>query len=336
VADVPLVSVIVPTYNREELLARSLRSVGQQDYTSLEVVVVDDGGSDDTPAVVERFRGLLGQQGIPVHFVQLAENSGPAVARNRGVEAAEGSLLSFLDSDDLMESAFVSITAKLLEKYPHCTLGFCEAWTIGPDDRKNGRMESGLPHQPSEGALQAPFDRLARHELFQTASVLMRRAAFEQAGGFDETLRYSEDTDLWWRLAKTGDFAYTVEALVCHRYHSDNVSKNEEALVDSIRVHLRHLDDVTDPVARSAFAARIRRRQVLLQETLLRDHRPRDSYLELLEADVGPRPMRYRIGRRIAEGPAWLGRLYMSGIRAVRGSRRLLNPSRADDFSKRS
>ena len=334
--DVPLVSVIVPTYNRARLLERALESVRQQDYTRLEVVVVDDVSTDETPAVIHRLATRLGERGIPLRLVQLEVNSGPAVARNRGVEAAEGSLLSFLDSDDLMEPAFVSSVAQLLEKYPRCTLAFCEAWKIDADDRKVGRLGSGLPVDPGVGMINAPFDQLARHELFQTASVVIRREAFEAAGGFDETLRYSEDTDLWWRLAKAADFAYTVEPLVCHRYHPDNVSKNEEALVDSIRVHLRHLDDIRDPVSRSEHASRIRRRQVLLQESLIRDPGSDDSYHPLLDAGDGPLSVRYRIGRRIARSPVWLRQLYIFVIRVARSARRISSRSRDEAYSNQS
>jgi glycosyltransferase involved in cell wall biosynthesis len=334
VVDIPLVSVIVPTYNRAQLLERSLRSVGEQDYTSLEVVVVDDVSTDETPAVVERLSALLGRQGIPVQLVKLPVNSGPAVARNRGVATAKGSLLSFLDSDDLMEATFVSTVVELLKRYPQCALGFCGTWKIDPDDRKIDQLDSGLPDEPGEGVLHTPLDQLTRQDLFQTSSVLMRRKAFEDLAGFDETLRYSEDTDLWWRLAKTSDFAYTVEPLVCHRYHPGNVSKNDEALFDSIRVHLRHLPDVRDPVSRSLHTARIQRRQVLLQEKLLRDPRPADSYRELLDASVGPSSLRYRIGRQMARGPAWVRLLYLAGIRAARRARRILTRTQADDFSK--
>jgi GT2 family glycosyltransferase len=318
------------------LLERSLWSVGDQDYRSLEVVVVDDVSTDETPAVVERLSRLLGRGGIPVQLVELPVNSGPAVARNRGVAAARGSLLSFLDSDDLMEAAFVSTLVELLDRHAGCTLGFSGAWEIDADDRKVGVLDSGLADEPREGVLHTPLDRLARHELFQTSSVVMRRETFEDEGGFDETLRYSEDTDLWWRLAKRDDFAYTVEPLVCHRFHADNVSRNEEALADSIRVHLRHLADVRDPVSRSAHTGRIQRRQVLLQEKLLRDRRPAEEYRELLDTTVAPSTLRYRIGRRLVAGPAPLRQAYVSGIRAARGVRRMLTRARAGDFSKPS
>jgi teichuronic acid biosynthesis glycosyltransferase TuaG len=336
VADAPLVSIIIPTYNRAQLLERCLLSVGKQDYKALEVVVVDDVSTDETPAVVERFSDMLCRRGIRVYVVKLPVNSGPAVARNRGVAAARGSHLSFLDSDDLMEPPFVSTIIELLNRYPQCTLGFCEAWRIDASDRKIGRLESGLPDEPGEGVLHTPFDHLARHELFQTSSVLMRREAFEQVGGFDETLRYSEDTDLWWRLAKTSDFTYTVKALMCHRYHPDNVSKNEEALVYSIRVHLRHLPDVRDPVSRSTHLERIQRRQILLQEKLLRDARPADSYGDLLKQAIAVASLRFRVGRLLIRGPNWLGRIYAAGIQALRGTRRILNRTHAHDFSKRS
>jgi GT2 family glycosyltransferase len=335
-ADEPLVSVIVPTYNRAALLERSLRTVAQQDYRPLEVVVVDDLSTDDTVARVERLSALLGQQAIPVRLVELTVNSGPAVARNRGVEAAGGSLLSFLDSDDLMEASFVSTLAALLGKHPKCTLGFCESWEIDSEDRKVGRLESGLPSDPGEGVLDGPLDQLAERELFQTASVLMRRDAFEQAGGFDESLRYSEDTDLWWRLAKTGDFAYTVEPLVGHRYHPGNVSKNEEALIDALKVFLRHLPDVRDPRSRSVHTARIQRHQVLLQEMLLRDLRPADSYRELLDVGVVPASLRYRVGRWAARRPVLIRRLYVGGIRTARVMRRMLARSRTDVLTERT
>jgi GT2 family glycosyltransferase len=333
---VPLVSVIVPTYNRAELLARSLRSVGAQEYRSLEVVVVDDGSTDDTPAAVERVAPVLADRGIPLRLVSLAENTGPSFARNRGVEAAAGSLLAFLDSDDLLEAAFVPTIVELLERHPHCLLGFCEAWRIDSEDRKTGRLESGLPEDPGAGVLHTPLDELVRRELFQTAGALLRRSAFEAAGGFDETLRYSEDTDLWWRLAKVGDFAYTVEPLVCHRYHPGNMSKNAEALVDSIKVHLRHLGDIRDPASREAQTQRIHRRQVLLQEELLRDRDATASHRDLLDGGVRPSSLRYRIGRSLARGPAWLRRSYVAGIDTARVVRRLARGGEPADFSNSS
>jgi len=332
----PLVSVIVPTYNRALLLERSLRSVADQDYECVEIIVVDDVSTDDTPAIFERLSNELSQFGIPLRLVELPVNSGPAVARNRGVAVAEGSLLSFLDSDDLMEPQFLSTVIKLLARYPECALAFSGAWKLDADDRKVGQLESGLPDDPPEGVLHTPLDQLARQELFQTSSVVMPRKTFQGLGGFDEALRYSEDTDLWWRLAKTGDFAYTVKPLVSHRYHADNVSKNDDALADSLRVHLRHLPDLRDPASRSAYTARIRRRQVLLQEKLLHDGRPMDDYRELLDTSVVPPTVRYRIGRRIARGPAWLGRTYVAFFRFARATRRILVQAQAGDFSKSS
>ena len=335
-ADVPLVSVIVPTHNRADLLERALRSVEMQDYGRLEVVVVDDASTDETPAVVERFTASLGARGVPVRSLRLEVNSGPAAARNRGVAAAEGSLLTFLDSDDMMERTFVSTVVGLLERYPHCILAFCETWKVDADDRKLGQLETALPGDAPEGVLHQPFDRMAQRELFQTPGVVIRREAFEAAGGFDEGLRYSEDTDLWWRLAKSADFAYTAKRLVCHRLHPNNVTKNEEALVDSIRVHLRHLDDVRDPVSRAAHLDRIQRRQILLQEKLLREPDPDASYAELLDAPAGAPSLRYRISRRVARGPIWLRRAYLAGIQTTRTARRLLNGAGAADFSRTS
>ena len=332
-ADVPLVSVVVPTHNRAELLARSLRSVAEQDYSRLEVVVVDDASTDETPAVVERFTRSLGAKGVSVRSLRLEVNAGPAAARNRGVAAAEGSLLTFLDSDDMLEKTFVSTVAGLLERYPQCILAFCGTWKIDADDKKLGPLEPAPPGDAPEGVLHAPFDRLAQRELFQTSGVVLRREAFEDAGGFDETLRYSEDTDLWWRLAKSADFAYTAHRLVCHRLHPHNVTKNEEALVDSIRVHLRHLADVRDPVSRAAHLGRIQRRQILLQEKLLREPDPDGSYAALLDATAGSPSLRYRLSRGVARGPAWLRRAYLAGIQTTRATRRILTGAGPADFS---
>jgi glycosyltransferase involved in cell wall biosynthesis len=321
----PLVSVVIPTHNRAELLGQALRSVADQGYRPLEVVVVDDGSVDETGAVVERLAVVLEECGVSLRFEVLAENSGPAAARNVGVRLASGSVFGFLDSDDLWRPEFVSTLVGLLELHPTCGLAFSGAVGVDERERVIGRHDSGLPLQPGEGVLVTPFELLIRKMPFLTPSVLVRRTAFEHAGAFDENLRLAEDWDMWYRLAKQVDFVYTLEPLVSNRHHAGNLGKNYAGgLAYLLDVSLRHEADVRDPETRDVLVERIRLKQTLLQEQLLREGRRVDEYHDLLDNDLAPTSVRYRLGQRLARGPSWLGRGYASVIRGAGNLRRVL------------
>src|SRR4051794_7525584 len=118
-----LVSTIIPTYNRAALLVRALDSVAAQGYRPIEVVIVDDGSTDDTVEVVAERTPHLKSRGIDVLFHRQQNEKAPK-ARNVGMQMARGSLIAFLDSDDLWLPTFVETVARLLGQHPDCGMGF--------------------------------------------------------------------------------------------------------------------------------------------------------------------------------------------------------------------
>ena len=323
-----VVSVVLPTHNRSRLLAAALTSVADQTYRPLEVVVVDDGSTDDTAAVLERGQLELAERGVSVRCERLPGNAGPASARNAGVKLASGPMVAFLDSDDLWRPEFVATLVGLLERHPHCGLAFSGAIGIDANGGLIAKHESGLPVEPGEGALERPFELVMRKMPFLTPAVLVRRDVLEAAvadgvGPFDESLRLVSDWDLWYRLAKQVDFAYTLEPLVSNRHHRGNLGKNRAAALGHlIRVTMTHVGDVTDPETRAIVVERVQWTQTLLQEQLLREGRRGDEFGDLLENELAPKSFRYRLGRRLRGRPAWLGRSYAGAVRSAGNVRR--------------
>src|SRR5437763_238259 len=118
--------------------------------------------------------------------------------------------------------------------------------------------------------LACPFERILRHMPMQTSGVMVRRNVIDDIGDFDLDLPVVEDWDLWYRIAKKFDFAYTLKSLACNRCHPDNLPKYDMvALTSSVRLNTKHLPDVTDPETRQLLIQRIERQCTLLQEALL-------------------------------------------------------------------
>jgi len=324
-----LASVVIPTYNRAQLLRRTIESVGEQDYRPLEVVVVDDASDDDTGLVVEHARDRLAERGIELRSHVLPGKSGVAVARNTGLRLSHGSLVSFLDSDDLWRPAFLSTLVGLLQRYPTAAVAFSGHNGIDIDDDVVEEPRPDLGTASREGVLRTPFERLVRSFPYATSATLVRRSALDTVGWFDESLPSWEDADLWLRIAKRFDFAYTLEPLACYRLHASSMrSRHLDWHTEQLHVWLRHLDDVHDPDTRRIAVEQIRRSQVLLQEQLLRVGSGHDEYRSLLYNEFAPTSARYRLGRLVVHGPSWLGRSYAAAIRAVGSSSRAVSLAR--------
>ena len=320
----------MPTYNRAPLLSMTLRSIAEQEYARVEAVVVDDGSTDATAEVVDACRRIFDERSAALKYRRLATTSGPAAARNLAVSMAEGSLLAFIDSDDAWRRRFLATTVPLLDAHPECAVAFSGAERLDAAGRPLGPLDHGLPLDPSEGVLRTPFERLVRHMPFRTSCTLLRSAEFHAVGGFDEALRSGEDWDLWWRLAKRVDFAYTLEVLMDYRDHPGNLSKTlADGPAHSLRFHFKHVADVRDPAARAADIARIQRRQIELQELLLAQGRRRDAYRDMLDNAFTPRSLRFRAGRAAMRAPASVGRTYVRALRlAGRARRKVLSAYR--------
>jgi glycosyltransferase involved in cell wall biosynthesis len=193
-----LVSVIVPTYNRSSLLIGALESVWAQTHRPIELIVVDDGSTDDTRNAVEAWQSTRGgDEGFTSRYVR-QDNRGPAAGRNRGLALARGEYVQFLDSDDRLHPEKLAAQAGVLNKAP----GFDAviSWVGFWDD-------TGPPGPVMEVMGQQATEDLPCFLCGNDIPVhapLHRRRLLEELGGFDEALLHSEDVDLHFRLALAG------------------------------------------------------------------------------------------------------------------------------------
>jgi glycosyltransferase involved in cell wall biosynthesis len=220
--DGELISVVIPAYNRERTIERAISGVLAQSYPNLEVVVVDDASRDGTAARVEAL------EDPKVRLVRHERNRGAAAARNTGVAQARGRLVAFQDSDDdwLVEK-LARQAAHLASLDPGYVATFCTKIDYGCDqDRRYGRRLASCMPDPREIIESGDLSRrLLRGNIIGPQTVLIRKAAFEAAGGFDERLRNNEDWDFFIRLAEQGPIGFLDDPLVVVLISEDGISR---------------------------------------------------------------------------------------------------------------
>lgn len=181
----PLVSVIIPTYNRGWIIREAIDSVLTQDYRDFELIVIDDGSTDNTREILNAYRGSI------KFFHQV--NKGVSAARNRGISEASGDLIAFLDSDDLWLGEKLSVQVEFFTKTQEALICQTEEIWIRDGIRVNPKKR----HKKPSGFIFEPSLALC---LVSPSAVMMKRSLLEAMGGFDETLPACEDYDLWLRI----------------------------------------------------------------------------------------------------------------------------------------
>ena len=221
----PLVSVVCPAYNCAQFIASALESVLAQSYKPLEIIIVDDGSTDSTCALV---------RGYPdIRYIHQT-NRGPSAARNAGIASARGEYIAFLDLDDLWASGKVAEQLAILESHPRAGLCFTDMYlfTDGTirEDSMFQRYRLTEQYFGHEKVVRNPVAKLVTMNFIPTSSVIARKTALLQAGGFDEKFRKAEDWDLWLRLAIRHPIVYSHKALVLKRLHEFNTSNDYEGM----------------------------------------------------------------------------------------------------------
>jgi glycosyltransferase involved in cell wall biosynthesis len=206
-----LVSVIVPSYNGGRYLPEAIDSVLRQTYKRVELIVVDDGSTDDTAAVAARYPEVR-------YFRQ--ENQGVAAARNRGVRESRGGLLVFLDSDDVLLPTALEIGAKNLQARPECAFvsGQCDLVTT---DGKLIPMPQSLQYASGDHYLAM----LRRNYIWNPGAVMHRRAAFEAVGGFSTTFFPCEDYEFYLRVTPRYPVHCHGKTVLKYRQTDDSISR---------------------------------------------------------------------------------------------------------------
>ena len=235
----PLVSVIMPAYNARPFIEQSIRSVLDQDYANIELIVVDDGSRDGTPELAEQFGDRV--------TVLRQKNAGPAAARNRGINASRGELIAFLDADDVWLPGKASMQVRYLQNHPDVDFvyGHFKQWRPQADG-----TFSAPPLLISE---KAPFAVFSEHSgwiytallldnVVHIITAMLRRSVIEAVGGLDETLPTGEDYDLWLRTSRH----FRANKLDCtvayYRDNADGITKTPRRENNEYRVQVKTLD----------------------------------------------------------------------------------------------
>ncbi|MBI5582840.1 MAG: glycosyltransferase [Deltaproteobacteria bacterium] len=214
----PLISVIIPTYNRAPLVVEAVDSVLAQSCRDFELIVIDDGSTDDTEARLALLRGRL-------HYLR-QERSGVSAARNRGLALASGEWVAFLDSDDLWLPRKLELQTDFLARHPEAEICQTEEIWI----RNGRRVNPRLRHAKPAGDIFEPSLALC---LVSPSAVMLRKSLLATLGPgpFDPQLPACEDYDLWLRIACRKPVFLIEEALVIKRGgHADQLSRSTPAL----------------------------------------------------------------------------------------------------------
>lgn len=220
----PKVSVVIPAYNAMNYLPATMGSLLNQTFEDFEVIVVNDGSSDETEEWVSQIENskikLISQ-----------ENKGLAGARNTGIAHAKGEYIAFLDADDLWEPTKLEKQVTVLEENPE--VGLVYTWVALIDEQ--GEFTGRIFKNNAEGDV---WNQLTERNIVECGSVAMvRRSCFETVGIFDRNLRsFVEDWDMWLRIASRYSFKLIKEPLVYYRQISTSASRNWEAMEQSFRM----------------------------------------------------------------------------------------------------
>jgi len=242
----PLVSVIMPAFNAAYFIEEALLSVLAQNYQPLEILVVDDGSTDDTAAVVARF-------GDKIRYIRQS-NAGPGAARNKGLEFATGEWIAFLDSDDTWLPGKLAKQAALMAADPELGLSFHDfyferepqqppvlAFSLAPQLHEFPRQEMA---ERSYVFSHPMFEPLLQRNYIGTSTVMIRKTCVAQVGAFDITMPSAQDRELWLRISKRFKLGFIDEPLTRYRYNPHSITRNsEKRAINLIRLLERHMVD---------------------------------------------------------------------------------------------
>jgi len=218
--EIPLVSAVIPTFNRGWIIKEAVESILNQNYPNIETIVIDDGSTDDTAKKLSPYLDRI------TYLKQ--KNKGVSAARNLGIDRSTGTLIAFLDSDDLWHKNKISCQVNFFQNNPEAMICQTEETWI----RKGKRVNPKYKHKKLSGMIFEPSLELC---LVSPSAVMMKKELFEIAGLFDENLPACEDYDLWLRISKTLpifliDEPYTIKK----GGHADQLSANHS--LDKYRI----------------------------------------------------------------------------------------------------
>ena len=216
------ISVVIPTFNSENYIIRTLESVFNQTLFPYEIVIVDDCSRDRT---VETIWDFLEKHKTLFNNAKVIQqvNRGAGAARNNCIRNATGEWIAFLDSDDIWDSQKLEMVTEIIRQYPDVTMVAHDEYAVNEDTMNKKRLCPLHEHYRNEKSL---FLQLYQGNLFSTSCMTIRKDIIERAGLFDETLRSAQDYDLWIRVSKFGRLYYMDKPLETYVTRRGNITAN--------------------------------------------------------------------------------------------------------------
>jgi glycosyltransferase involved in cell wall biosynthesis len=224
----PEVSVIIPTYNSARFIGEALQSVFDQTLKDYELIVVDDGSTDPTKQVIERY-------GNKIRYV-FQQQGGPAKARNRGIGDSLGRYIAFLDADDVWLPLKLEKQVCTFHRCPELAMVFTENSIF--NESGVCRTSLGKGERLMKGDV---VKNIFLHSGVVTSTVMVRSEIFDKIGLFEEELRLAEDDNMWVRIAANCEIALINEPLVRYRIHPNEITSDKMRLMESVKTNIRLL-----------------------------------------------------------------------------------------------
>ncbi len=223
------VSVIISTYNRADLLPDAIESLLNQTYVPDEIVVVDDGSTDNTSDILALY--------APSVIAITQPNRGPSAGRNVGLRIATGDLIAFLDSDDTLHSNSIERRVQILNTHPAYRVVYTDVTLVDMNTSEllGTYAQTRRGFRPSGDV----FFHQTCYNLAPIHAFMFYRTCLEQIGLFDEALHYHEDADFWQRMASHYDFIYLNESLASYRVHNSMTTRKQPERMHSHQLQVR-------------------------------------------------------------------------------------------------
>jgi glycosyltransferase involved in cell wall biosynthesis len=241
----------MPCFNHAQFLRDSVGGILWQTYTDFELIIVDDGSSDNSWEIIQGFAGCDPR----IRAFRHESNLGASKSRNDALRVAQGKFIGFCDADDIWEPDKLRVQVNLLQNQPEFDVVYCDTIIVDENGLPTEQRFSECfpPPKPASGWL---FRKLIRRNFMNTQSVLMRNECLERVGHFDEDLKVLEDWWYWIRVSRNHRLLYSPEPLARYRVHSKNtnVGHNRAYPINRYKVYKRVLRKYAD-ISRCAKAS---------------------------------------------------------------------------------
>ncbi|NCD01144.1 glycosyltransferase family 2 protein [bacterium] len=234
----PLISVIIPTYNRAHFLPRAINSVLNQTYKNFELIIVDDGSTDETRKIIKKFL----KKDLRIKYIYQKNSGGPSKPKNTGIQICKGEYIAFLDSDD---EWFANKLEKQIKKYiknnKNNNIGIvgCGAIRI---NTKNKKTKKVIPPRYVKIKSSKVLNKTIPHSC---SSVMIKKSVFKKIGLFDNNIKTADDYEIYIRISRRYNFLFIREPLFNYYIHEDNISKpnseiDEEKIKEKQQIIKKH------------------------------------------------------------------------------------------------